>query len=679
MDDLDAIKQVFFEECDEQLVLLEQELGRYVEDQSDPETINAIFRAVHSIKGGAGAFGLEVLVRFSHAFETMLDRLRSGTLEPSRPLLDVCFQATDILSDLVMHARGQGVFDPVRRDEVMSRLTAACEAEVESDPDDPFAGLSFTPVAVELPDVSSASVQRWVLDLRPVAEFYASGDDIRNVLLALARVGRCDVTLRAADVPLLADLAVEAGYLNWVVSLETEASEGEVREVLEWSLGGLEFGLRLAEPTGVVAEVCDPVVKEVPEPTRAVRPVMKSAGTSIRVDLERVDRLVDLVGELVIHEAGVRQRLDEASLNNAAPLALALSELEALTRDLQDGVMAMRAQPIGGVFQRMSRVVREAALATGKQVRLVLSGENTEVDRSIIEHLADPLTHMIRNAVDHGIEMPGDRERSGKPAEGEIRLSAQHRSGRIVIEIVDDGGGISPERVLAKAIERGLVAEDAGLTHAEIYDLIFAPGFSTASTISDLSGRGVGMDVVRRAITGLGGRVIVNSVPGAGSTFVLSLPLTLAVLDGMIFRVEDRILIAPLSHVVESVKVEAGLVHSLDDGSRVFLNRGLYFPVIDIGACLCGRAAQTDDSISVLLVVEDERGQRAALAVDQIVKQSQVVIKSIEKNYRPVEGISGATVLGNGAVGLIVDIDALMRWKEKPRHNGVSNDLESVG
>jgi two-component system chemotaxis sensor kinase CheA len=398
-------------------------------------------------------------------------------------------------------------------------------------------------------------------------------------------------------------------------------------------------------------------------PANANRPVEAAKAAvqpTIRVDLDRVDRLIDLVGELVINQAMMAQRVTEAGLARASSVAGALDELEQLTREIQDSVMAIRAQPVKSVFQRMPRLVREVASAVGKQARLVTEGEGTEVDKTVIERLTDPLTHMIRNAIDHGLETPDKRRAAGKNPEGVVRLAALHRSGRIVIEVSDDGGGINRERVKQIAIDKGLIPADAALTDDEVDNLIFLPGFSTADAVSDISGRGVGMDVVRRSIQELGGRISIASRPGEGSTFTMSLPLTLAVLDGMVLSSCEQTLVAPLSAIIETLQPKLNEVRSLGGTARVISIRGQYVPLVDVGMVLGYRNEPLQADQGVAILTEGEGGSRAVLLVDAIQGQRQVVIKSLEANYRRIRGIAAATILGDGRVALILDIDALV-------------------
>ncbi len=412
----------------------------------------------------------------------------------------------------------------------------------------------------------------------------------------------------------------------------------------------------LQTPAPVAASpVAPPAVAAAPVAAPAV-----AAPVTIRVDLDRVDRLINVVGELVIQQAMLSQRVLESGLARSSGIALGLEDLELLTREIQDSVMAIRAQPVKSVFQRMPRLVREVADMTAKQVRLVTAGEDTEVDKTVVERLAEPITHMLRNAIDHGLETPDERIAAGKPAEGTVRLAALHRSGRIVIEIADDGRGIDRERVRKIAVDKGLIAADAVLADEQIDNLIFLPGFSTAAAVSDISGRGVGMDVVKRSIQALGGRIAIGSVPGEGSTFTLSLPLTLAVMDGMVVAAAGQTLIAPLPAIVESLTPQAVDLHRVGGVDPVIRFRDRFLPLIDVALTMGFSETAIDPTGGVAVVVETEGGQQAALLFDAIQGQRQVVIKSLETNYRQVEGVAAATILGDGRVALILDVDALV-------------------
>ncbi|HLZ73805.1 chemotaxis protein CheA [Phenylobacterium sp.] len=710
MDPLAAIRETFFQECEEQLAELESGLLAMEAGDTDPETINAVFRAVHSIKGGAGAFSLEALVRFAHVFETALDEMRSGRLTPTPESLKTMLRAADVLADHVRAAHDGGSVDEAHTAALAEELKAlgpdGAGAEDEGGEDD-WGDFEFTPMSIEAP--AAPAVAGWQVRFKPRADLYAKANEAALLLRELARLGETQVELDDSALPALTDLDPEAAYLAWNVTLSGEADEAAVREVFEFVDGDCELEVTPicgapdggAEGGGLdptpdetlqdpgetldigallarVQAVADPppstpeVSPGAPAPAVAAtlaepsppdgqgQPRKPEAGATIRVDLERVDRLIDLVGELVINQAMLSQRVMEAGFARASGVAMGLDELEQLTREIQDSVMAIRAQPVKSVFQRMPRLVREVAAMTGKPVRLVTEGEGTEVDKTVIERLADPLTHMIRNAIDHGLESPEKREAAGKPAEGVVRLTAAHRSGRIVIEVADDGGGINRERVKAIAVEKGLIAPDAPLSDEEIDNLIFMPGFSTASEVSDISGRGVGMDVVKRSIQALGGRITISSRPGKGSTFTMSLPLTLAVLDGMVVSVQGQTLVAPITAIVETLLPKPSDVHSLGGHARVIAIRESYTPLIDVGMALGYRTTPLDATQGVALLIEGEGGARAALLVDAIQGQRQVVIKSLEANYRQVPGVAAATILGDGRVALILDIDTIV-------------------
>ncbi len=682
MDPMEAIRQTFFQECEEQLVELESGLLALQNGASDGETVNAVFRAVHSVKGGAGAFGLDSLVRFAHVFETALDALRSDQLSPTPDMLRTMLRAADVLADLVRGARGGNGPDERRVADTAAELAALTEAKpgvvqapetpAVAPDDDGFSGFDFHPVQVTIPDVTA-----WTVRFRPLPAMYAKANDAALLLRELALLGTTTITLDATALPGLPELDPEGAYLSWTVELQTIHPEQAIHDVFEFVEGDCELEIASAAAADTVLEDAPPLdvmalIRDLqgpagpapsPQPAIAATPIRDEPqihpNATIRVDLDRVDRLIDLVGELVINGAMLVQRSVEAGLGHSSAIAVGLDELENLTREIQDSVMAIRAQPVKSVFARMPRLVREVAALTGKQVRLLSDGEGTEVDKTVIEHLADPLTHMIRNAIDHGLESPEERRRIGKPEQGTVRLTAMHRSGRIVIEVSDDGAGINRGRVRESAVAKGLIPPDLPLTDEEIDNLIFLPGFSTAATISDISGRGVGMDVVRRSIQALGGRIAITSRPGQGSTFTLSLPLTLAVLDGMVVTVAGQTLIVPLTAIIETLQPRAECIHEVGEGARVLNIRGTYVPLLSVGTVL-GWSQAAMDAGSVVLLVEADGGTRAALLVEAIQGQQQVVIKSLEANYRQVPGVAAATILGDGRVALILDVDGMI-------------------
>uniref|UniRef100_UPI00289FBA4A chemotaxis protein CheA n=1 Tax=Brevundimonas nasdae TaxID=172043 RepID=UPI00289FBA4A len=667
MDAFEAIKVTFFQECDELLAELESKLMLLEQGQTDLETINAVFRAVHSVKGGAGAFGLEALVRFAHVFETLMDELRAGR-KPCDPVtIKTLLRASDVLADHVQAAQGLvPEVDEARSAGLvaeMELLTHGGEAPapvVEEDEDD----FGFTPMAFDmaldeplapLPEPASG----WRIELRPHGRMYASANETGLLLRELGRLGPTIVVLDDSQLPALDALAVEEGWLAWTVELHAAVDEATVREVFDFveadcdltltPLGApaeadfvfeeegpavlpagddLDIAALLARVQGEAAaeplaplsapEAAPAAPVTTPMPASTPAPAVASAPTApapvtIRVDLDRVDRLINAVGELVIQQAMLSQRVLESGLARSSGIALGLEDLELLTREIQDSVMAIRAQPVKSVFQRMPRLVREVADMTHKQVRLVTAGEDTEVDKTVVERLAEPITHMLRNAIDHGLETPAERLAAGKPPEGVVRLAALHRSGRIVIEISDDGRGINRERVKKIAVDKDLIAADAVLSDEQVDNLIFLPGFSTADAVSDISGRGVGMDVVKRSIHALGGRISISSAPGKGSTFTLSLPLTLAVLDGMVTTAAEQTLIAPLPAIVESLTPQAADLHHVGGLDPVIRFRDTYVPVVDVALVMGFRDAPMDPTQGIAVIVETESGQRAAL------------------------------------------------------------------
>jgi two-component system chemotaxis sensor kinase CheA len=686
MDAMDAIKATYFQECDELLAALEEGLLALESGDGDSDTINAVFRAVHSVKGGAGAFGFEPMVAFAHVFETALDAMRSGKLDPEPETLKLLLRASDVLADHVQAAKGEGAVDEARAHAMADELAALTEAPAApssalgAEGEAPSDEWGFTPLKFDPLEVNAAGAG-WRLLMRPTAAMYAKGHDALLFLRELARLGEAIVTLDRSALPPLAELDPEGAYLSWIVELPETVSEAAIRDVFDFVGDDCPIELtKLEAPAAVetapidihdllrsvqdaAAAETNAAADERAPPLAADKSTSKAAssnGATIRVDLERVDRMIDLVGELVINQAMLAQRVAESGLARSSTVAIGLDELEQLTREIQDSVMAIRAQPVKSVFQRMPRLVREIAGSTGKQVRLIMEGENTEVDKTVIERLSDPITHMLRNAIDHGLESSAERIAAGKAEEGAVRLAALHRSGRIVIEVSDDGKGINRPRVRDIAVTKGLIAPDAALSDDEIDNLIFLPGFSTAATVSNISGRGVGMDVVRRSIQALGGRIAISSQPGKGSTFTLSLPLTLAVLDGMVVSAGEQTLVAPLTGIVETLRPKPDEVRALGPRSAVLAVRGTHVPLIDVGVALGLRQQAIDPTSGVVLLVEGEGASRAALVVDEIQGQRQVVIKSLEPNYGSVHGIAAATILGDGRVALILDVEAIV-------------------
>jgi len=723
----EEIQQIFFAECEESLAAAESGLAACQAGTQDADTVNAVFRAVHSIKGGAGAFGYVALQAYTHTFETLLSDVREGLVAIESKLVDLLLRALDTLSDHVEAARegGDAPADAALIGEMEASMAAnaggAPEAGVEpaaepevSEPDttgsdaegsaeyeldldalldDLTAGFDPAPAKA----AEAAAEKRWKVHLRPHSGAMRNGSEPLLMVREIASLGGECVHCDVSQVPPLDAFDPAQGYLGWTFSMPETASEDSVREIFDFigddcalALGEdadiPEVKIVAAAPKPAPAPVASAPVKEAkvaapqpaapvaaaaqPEPApvqdapadaaakaaQAAPPAPPAGGQSIRIDLFKLDRLIDLVGELVIAQAMLVQRLGANGITANEELSL----LETLTRDIQESAMSIRAQPISSVFSRVPRILRELASSTGKHVKLDVIGETTELDKTVIERLGEPLTHLIRNAVDHGIESAEDRIAAGKAPEGTLTLSAEHRSGRILISIADDGAGINRERVLAKAVEKGIVSAEAQLSAEEIDNLIFAPGFSTAQTVSNISGRGVGMDVVRQNVKDLGGRITIDSTPGKGTTFILTLPLTLAISDGMIVNVGDQTLVVPLASVVESLRPGDGEVQGLGSNRNMLNVRGRFIPIVSLRSALGASSGALTPDEGVLIVVDTESTGQAALLVDEIQDQRQFVIKSLATNFRPVDGVAGATILGDGRVALIVDVDGLV-------------------
>lgn len=675
MDPMESIKQTYFQECDELLVAMEEGLLAMEQGEADGEVINAVFRAVHSIKGGGGAFGFDVMVKFAHAFETVLDHVRSGQLPATSDVVKVLLRAGDTLSDHVTAARrGGGDVDDAEIKAELNSLSGEDEFSGDAAPAE-MEGVMFTPIQIDVGDAPSTP-DSWHIRFAPHAGLYAKANEPFLLIRELAALGAIEVTADLSGLPELAALDPEQAYLAWDIVLRGCDDRQKIDDVFEFVTGDCDLEIREeAPPTAEIIPlpslelpaleaVSAPAELSAAEPAAPEKKAHAATETAIRptirVDLDKVDRLVNLVGELVITQAMLSQRVTEAGAQHSATVGAGLNELEHLLRELQEAVMAIRTQPVKSVFQRMPRLAREVAAQTNKEVRLVLAGETTEVDKTVIERLGEPLTHMIRNAIDHGLETPDERVAAGKPAEGTVTLSAEHRSGRIVIEVSDDGRGIDRARVKQKAIEKGLIQPSAVLSDEEVDNLIFRPGFSTAREISNISGRGVGLDVVKRNIIDLGGRIGISSQLGKGSKFSFTLPLTLAVLDGMIVAVGDQTFVLPLSHIIESLLPKTSDIRQFGSSGMLLNVRGAYVPLMCVGEMLGIKGSVSDPSTGVVILVESEGVGRMALVVDAIIGQRQVVIKSFESNFRHIDGIAAATILGDGRVALILDIDGLV-------------------
>lgn len=723
MASLEQLKHTFFDECAEGMQQIEQGLSDMREGLGSDDTINAVFRAVHSVKGGAGIFGFEALVGFAHVFETTLDAIRRGDLPATTDAIDVLLASSDVLSDLVQISRAgdaipAGFGDETRNalERLLGKEPADDEApadfdgldfvpvradDAESDEMADFDGIDFTPVKADV--FSAAGPRSFGIAFRPNADMLRNGSDPLLLMRQLRQLGELELSADTGRLPDLTSLRPEIAYLSWTGTLRTEATREQLQDLFDF-VGDCDIAITerdqdVGEPVVDTPDTHLPLVDTAPPvaPAVASAPVqaMKAAdpapqvvqpmaapqsakragelpaekpatarppkpqATTTRIELEKIDRVVNMVGELVIAQAMLGQIVHDLPEGVSDRLSQILDEVVHHTRELKDGLMSMRAQAVGTVFQRMPRLVRETALKVGKKIRLELAGETTEVDRSIIERLTDPLTHIIRNSVDHGIELPEVRVAAGKNEEGTIRLSAEHRGGRIVIEVSDDGGGINTDKVLQKAREKGLVSADAVLTEDEINNLIMMPGFSTADVVSDISGRGVGMDVVKTNIQEIGGRLSLQSVRGKGTTIQFALPLTLAVMDGMVIKVGRETYVMPMSMIVECLRPPRSNINNLVGTRGMLQLRGDLVPLVYLGDLLHIGSSADLSGECVVIITDAGDGTRLGLVADELCGHQQVVVKSIEESYGPVPGVAAATILGNGSVALILDVEKL--------------------
>jgi two-component system, chemotaxis family, sensor kinase CheA len=633
-------KATYFQECDE--LLLEMERLASALRPDDNEALNALFRAVHTVKGGAGMFNFNRLVGFAHILETLLDHLRSGTLIADDTTIAEILRSCDIVADLVQEARGV-VKLPANHEtasvEILRRLVNVSSTGKSRSSD--TQGQDGT-------EVDEDGVSHHVIRFFPGPGLFRRGIEPQLIFRDLAELGKIEVTPDVSKIPVFEELDPAACHIGWTITIATTVPLDKLRQVFSF-----------VEGDGAVAFMPERRLRQ--RNQQPVAPVITSARAvnTIRVDLERVDKLVNQVGEIAIVQAMIDQQSGQDLQVTHPLLVQSIGQLSQLVQGLQDSVMAIRAVPVGTVFARMTRLVRELSTATGKQVALDVSGEETEIDKTVIEQLGDPLMHMIRNAVDHGIERPSDREAAGKRTTGRIQLNARQRGGQIVIEIIDDGRGLDRDVIRRKGIERGLISETSTVSDEDILSLIFQPGFSTAEKVSDISGRGVGMDVVKRNIQKLGGRVFLKSEKGAGSRFTIALPLTLAILSGMIVRSGSGYYVISLSNILECMQAQAGTIKTLPGTGEVFRYRDRYVPLIRLGAVF-NTATSADMVAPLVIVVEDEDGNQLGIAVDEINGQQQVVIKSLRDNLDQITGVSGATILGDGTVALIIIISDLL-------------------
>ena len=671
------IAALFIEECQEGLETMESGLMKLEPGAAEPETMNAIFRAAHSIKGGGATFGFSEISDFAHHAETLLDEMRTGQRQVTRKGVDLLLLSTDCIKAMVESLGDEGPIDTTRADE----LTVDLKAMIASDE-----GKGEAPASSESSEsiVNGVLVTGYKIHFQPHTTIFASCNDPILMFRELKALGELEVCSEGHEKLDFEQIDPEECHLSWQLSLELSkpgsVSLEQIKEIFAWVEDECQLDIESISADGPIEEIkTDPlpetsdieVAAEMEMPTKVItnapakepaKPSSKSKDSgNIRVSVDKIDALINLVGELVITQSMLsRYSGDVDGVKLDEDLREGLAQLARNTRDMQESVMAIRLQPIASTFNRFTRLVRDTSNALGKKIDLELIGEGTELDKTVLERIADPLVHLVRNSLDHGLETPDVRVAAGKPETGKLILNAYHKGGVVIIEVTDDGGGINQPKVLAKAREKGIIDKGVELTPDQINDLIFAPGFSTADVVSDLSGRGVGMDVVRRNIAELGGEVSVVSQMGEGSTFTIRLPLTLAIVDGQLVRVGSECYIVPLVSIIETVQPKPEDVNAIPGHTELFKQRGEYVPILRVHKLFDIEADNTciDDG---LLVVAESNGERVGLFVDDLLDQQQVVIKSLETNYQQIPGISGATILGDGDVALILDVPGLIR------------------
>ena len=671
----------FFEESFESLELLETGLLRMEAEGLTSTDINDIFRAAHSIKGSAGTFGFQLVTELAHDMETLLDLFRAGHLVPRQSSIALLLSGVDALRQVLTASRDGGQADhaaiaPLRQrlqDATREDASAGAEA-TEISPSAATTPLGASP-PVSTPVIESPSLSPWIVSFKPNADLLRTGNEPLRLLRELTSLGTAQVETDFSRLPEWDDIVVDDCYLSFTVRLIGAIDRAQIVEVFGWVEEDAK--IEISEPVQLApilkGEAESPALPNEARPSpaphhprapQATAQASEVAGeaagqtlASVRVGIDRIDALMNMVGELIITQSMLGELDDDGPIDakRAARIREGLSQLARNTRGLQENVMRLRSMPLSVVFNRFQRLVHDLAQQLGKKIDLTVSGQNTELDKTVLEKLGDPLVHLVRNSLDHGLETPAERIAAGKPETGNISLSAIHRGSDIYIEVADDGRGLDTDRILARGRERGLVAPNAQPTESEIFELIFAPGFSTNEVVTELSGRGVGMDVVRRNVRALGGSIKVESVRGKGAKISLRLPMTLAIIDGQLIRIGDRPFVLPLLSIVESLQIQTSRIHPLSGGCDLYRLRDELIPMVEVGALLGIDMGAAKSGDSLLVIVEAE-GERLGLMVDELQAQQQVVVKSLEANYERVLGLAGATILGDGNVAFILDV-----------------------
>ena len=699
--DMSQFHQVFFEECFEGLEAMESGLLDLNTGDIDSEVINTIFRGAHSIKGGSGTFGFSAVADFTHIMETLLDQMRDGRRPVTQPAVDVLLGSVDCLRAMLTAIQSDDPIDSVAVVVYQSALEIELNGSVkESSPSisqEITGAVEEEEVNEEIYNEDEAAEQGWRIAFSPYLDLLKTGNDPVRLFRELAELGEYTASVNTRDIPDFDDIDPEECNLSWTLKLLSQCTIEEINEIFSWVEGDCELDIQAlikkeaksippskqikSEPV-IESLVSSPAPTDISlvniqQPTNATNTPRVDAGgellidrrsggsSSIRVDTAKIDALINIVGEVVITQSMLGLVGENFSMDQLAQLKRGLSQLERHTRDMQQSVMNIRMLPINFVFSRFPRLVHDISAKLNKKIDLKLVGESTEVDKAVVELINDPLVHLIRNSLDHGIEMPADRIAAGKPEIGTIELKAYHRGGHIVIEIIDDGRGLDKNKLISKAIEKGLINENSILNDKQAFELIFMPGFSTAESVTDISGRGVGMDVVRKNIQALGGNIEILSELGKGTTISIHLPLTLAIIDGQSVAVGEETYIVPLVSIIESVNITEDILNKVAGKGETFRLRNQYIPIIRMHEIFNVQPKNKIRSNEGVIVVVERQGVLCGLFVDELLGPHQVVVKSLEANYRRVEGVSGATILGDGSVALILDVPGLVRLSNR--------------
>ncbi|MFK7891301.1 MAG: chemotaxis protein CheA [Granulosicoccus sp.] len=681
-DELEELREIFLDECLENIELLERGLMAMGEGEGDADTLNEVFRAAHSIKGGGSTFGFLPMAELTHHMETLLDEMRSGRREVAEDDVDLLLVALDAVQGILSDSREQGTGSADHEDRlsIQAKLEASVVSGIKQD-----SGAEIDSDGVDnATSEPTSTVNQWKISFTPNPDFYLRGNDAILILRELKRLGDATITVDQSHLPTWPEIDVNNSYLRWQIEITGELTKDDISEVFEWV--DTESTVSIEQLDGIAEEIEPSVspsvspsveaskpedsgkndgaiadnslkekpaksVKDAKSPAAQAKTTNANESSSIRIATDKIDQLINLVGELVITQSMLSRVCDSSMGIDINELRERMADLEHNTRDLQESVMQVRMLPLSSAFSRIPRLVRDLSRKLGKEVDLQMEGGSTELDKTVLERMIDPLVHLVRNGMDHGIETPEERKAAGKSGAGILKLSARQESGSVVIEIKDDGKGINGPFILSKAREKGIVGADEELSDDQINQLIFAPGFSTAAVLSDVSGRGVGMDVVRRNILDLGGRVHVYSEFGVGTRIEINLPLSLAILDGQLVQVADQVYIIPILSIIETLELEQTERSDVPGTGEICRFRGEYLHMLRVA----DHFRLTAPSSGKLVVVVDTHGRRVGLVIDDVLGQQQVVIKPLDKNYKSVKGLAGATIMSDGSVALILD------------------------